>query len=117
MYDILVKTFITFLVIYAIIDIIMRFFRFTKRGKNYNGEIFAVIKVKNQENNLEGIVRSVIWDFLNKNGGTKVPYILIVDLGSEDDTNEIAQKLCQDYDFIYYADEEKYNEMKKHFLI
>jgi len=117
MYEVLLKTFVTFLVIYALIDIVSRFFGFFVKGKNHSGETLVVIKVKNQEANLEYIVRSVIWRFLNKNGGTKVPYILIVDLGSDDSTNVIAQKLSEDYEFIYYATENKYNEMKKQFLV
>ena len=117
MYEVLLKTFVTFFVIYALIDIFCRFFRAFTNKKTHFGETFVVIKVKNQETNLECIVRSVIWRFLNQNGGIKVPYILIVDLGSGDATGEIAQRLSVDYDFIYYAPEDKYNEIKKHFLI
>lgn len=117
MYEVLLKTIITFLVIYALIDIVSRIFNHFVKDKNHIGETFVVIKVKNQETNLEYIVRSVIWQFLNKNGGTKVPYILIVDLGSNDSTNVIAQKLSEDYEFIYCATEDKYNEMKNQFLI
>ena len=105
MYEILFKTAITFLVIYALIDILTRFYRLLTPGNKQEGELFIVIKVKNQENNLECIIRSVIWTFLSRNGGTNVPNILVVDLGSEDSTSLIAQKLCDDYDFIFYTTE------------
>ena len=36
---------------------------------------------------------------------------MIVDTGSTDSTEKIARKLCDDYGFIYYMTEEKYNEM------
>ena len=115
MYEILFKTAITFFVIYALIDILTRFYRFLTSENKQQGELFIVIKVKNQENNLECIIRSVIWNFLAHNGGTNVPNILIVDLGSEDSTSLIAEKLCDDYEFIFYTTEEKYNELKNIF--
>ena len=117
MSEILIKTLITFLLIYALSDIAVRIFRFFTHNEMHKSELFVVIKVKNQESNLEYIVRSIIWRFLNQNGGVRVPYILIVDMGSDDGTEKIAKKLCSDYEFIYYASEDKYNEMKKHLFI
>lgn len=117
MSEIILKTLITFLIIYALIDIVTRVMQWITRSETHKSELFVVVKVKNQESNLEYIVRSIIWRFLNQNGGNRVPYILIVDMGSDDGTDEIAQKLCNDYEFIYYATEDRYNEMKKQFLI
>lgn len=117
MFEIIFKTLITFFTVYALIDIFTKVINFFVSEGSQKGETFIVIKVKNQENNLEYIVRSIIWDFLTKSGGTKVPYILIVDVGSNDCTDKIAKRLCEDYEFIYYATEDKYNEMKKQLSI
>ena len=93
MFEIIFKTLITFFTVYALIDIFTRIINFFTSDGSDKGETFVVIKVKNQENNLEYIVRSIIWNFLTQNGGTKVPYILIVDMGSDDCTEKIAQRI------------------------
>lgn len=117
MWEVITKTFITFLVVYALIDMVTRLVRHFFKGNEHKSEIFVVIRVKNQEAHIEGVVRSVIWRFLSRSGGETIPFILIVDSGSTDATREISQKLCDDYGFIYYMTEEKYNEMKKHLPI
>lgn len=75
----------------------------------YNADDYViVIQVKNQQDRIEGIVRSVVWKEL-KCGG-KVPEILIVDMGSSDDTLQILEKLNDEYDFITVSNKEKYVE-------
>ena len=109
--SVILKTILTFLVIYSIIDIFSRLFRFFVLDDK-KSETVVVIRVKNQDDNLEYVVRSIMWRFLNKKNGGKMPYILIVDMGSDDDTPKIASRLCEDYGFIYYTTLEKYNEFK-----
>ena len=109
MSDVLFKTFVTFFVIYALIDMFTKIFRFFAEERTKS----EVIRVKNQEENIEGVIRSVIWKFLSRSAGGEIPFILIVDTGSTDSTEKIARKLCDDYGFIYYMTEEKYNEMKE----
>ncbi|UKI38422.1 MAG: glycosyltransferase [Clostridiales bacterium] len=36
-----------------------------------------------------------------------MPSILIVDMGTDDETAHIVQKLCDEYGFIYYTTQEK----------
>lgn len=112
MSDVIFKTFVTFFVIYALIDMFTRIFRFFAEERT-RSEVIVVIRVKNQEENIEGVIRSVIWKFLSRSAGGEIPFILIVDTGSTDSTEKIARKLCDDYGFIYYMTEEKYNEMKE----
>lgn len=113
MAEIIIKTCITFLVIYALIDIAVRAFDFFHNGVNDKNDVFVVVRVKNQEENLEYIIRSLILRLLSHSGGGKIPVILIVDVGSDDKTSEIGMRLSEDYHFIYYTTESKYNEMKK----
>ena len=70
-------------------------------------EIFRV------EETIEYIVRCTIINYLHKYGGRTVPYIVIVDHGSTDKTKEIAQKLCDDYDFLFFTTSQQYEEFKK----
>ena len=113
MWNILLKSIITVLVIYAVIDIaknIVLYFISRKMGSADN--VFIAIKVKNHQEHLERIIRKIIWQYLNLNNGGFIPSILIVDQGSTDDTPNIALRLCDDYSFIYYTTQEEYEKLK-----
>lgn len=116
MWYILWQAIITVLVIYAIINIIGKTIIAVFSPEPYNNkDAFVVIKVKNQEKNIEGIVRAVIWQNLKVCRGGYVPNILIVDSGSEDDTKAIAEMLCSQYSFIFYTTEDQFERMKNAF--
>ena len=112
MSTVFLKTIITFFAIYGVVQFISALFSFAKDIGNEKKDLFIFIHVKNQENNIEYIVRSTIFNFLNSYGGRLVPYMVIVDKGSDDRTDEISRKLCSDYDFVYYSTEEDYNRFK-----
>ncbi len=113
MIDVIIKCVLTFLVIYGFVNLIRDLFDFFLTEKNNNPtDTIIVIKVKNSAETLEGAVRSVILKALKHTYSPIVPDILIVDLGSEDETSIIAKKLCEDYPFIYYTTEELYNKAK-----
>ena len=108
MIDVLFKTFVTFFVIYGMAEMLSKCLSHFKSGENK--EIFIFIHVKNKEESLEYIVRTTIINYLAKYGGRIIPYVVVVDKGSQDSTKEISQKLANDYDFLYYATEEEYNQ-------
>lgn len=113
MLNILIKSVVTVLVIYAVIDIVKNFIYHLVGMKSDKDEnVFIAIKVKNNEEYLEGIVRRIIWQQLKLSNGGYIPTILIVDMGSTDQTQRIALKLCDDYDFIYYTTEAEYIKIK-----
>lgn len=117
MLTIVFKSVVVFLICYALIDILRRiisFFFF--KGPHIKDDVFVVIKIKNDNENIEGIVRSIIWKSLSSSSGSFVPSILIVDMGSGEKTLEIVKKLCEDYGFIYYTTEKEYIQMKNSFL-
>lgn len=110
------KALVTVLVIYAIINIVCRFIEALINPRPYTDEdTFVVIRVKNQEKNLECAVRSVVWQCLKISRGGYIPNILIVDGGSVDNTPEIAEKLCSQYSFVFYTTEEHFDKMKNAF--
>lgn len=117
MLSVLFKSVLCFLAVYAAADIARRiigfFFAKTPAVKD---DVFVVIKVKKHTNCIEGVVRSIIWQSLSLCGGGFVPSILIVDMGCDDETSRIAQKLCDEYGFIYYTTNEKYEGMKDSFF-
>lgn len=113
MLEILHKTIVTFLVIYAVSDILVRIYGFFASDIFAKDKYIAVIRVKNCEDELENAVRSVIMRTLSRRGGGELPYLLIVDLGSDDGTAEIAKRLCLDYDFVYYMTDDEYNDFRR----
>jgi len=116
MWYILWKSVVTVLVIYALINIFQKLMTTIFLPEPYKNEnIFIVIKVKNQEKNIEGIVRSIIWKNLSLKQGGHIPNILIVDTGSDDETRLIAQKLSEDYSFIFCTTDEQFEKMKNSF--
>ncbi len=112
MSTILLKTIITFLIIYGFIELCTKFFGLFLGLNDNQKEIFIFIHVRNQEKSLEYIIRTTIFNYLNSYGGRTVPYLVIVDKGSDDKTEEISRKLCMDYDFLYYATEDEYLNFK-----
>lgn len=112
MSEIFFKTIVTFLVVYALCEMISSIVKFILDDDAGN-EIFIFVHVRNQEENIEYIIRCTIFNYLHNYGGRQVPYIVIVDKGSTDKTEIISRKLADDYDFVYYATEEEYNKFKK----
>lgn len=116
MWYILFKAVVTVLVIYAVINIISKLVRTAFFPEPYNNrDSYIVIRVKNQEKNIEGIVRSVIWHNLKMNSGGYVPSIIIVDSGSDDTTKDVCEKLSEQYSFIFYTTDEDFEKMKAMF--
>lgn len=58
-----------------------------------------VITIKNAEESIEGIVRSLAWQISNKSNFPTDVYI--VDLASTDQTFLISEKLAEEYTFIH----------------
>lgn len=113
MIDIIIRSLVTFFAIYGFVQLIKDLFnQFFSHNSPEDNDLVIVIKVRNSEETLEAAVRSVIWKCLNCTYGGKIPDILIVDLGSDDATPEIARKLCDDYSFIYYTTEDLYKKAK-----
>ena len=110
MLTVIFKTFVTFFVIYGMIAM---FSRIIDSFKNFeSGEVFVFIHVKNKEDSLEYIVRSTIMNYLSNYGGRIVPYIVVVDKGSQDRTEEISRHLAREFEFLYYVTEDEYRSFK-----
>ena len=106
------KSLCTFFVIYGLVRFIGELVEELFRQKSKSTDYMVVIKVKNSENTIEGTVRTLVWKFLNISSGGYIPDILIVDMGSSDNTLDIVKKLCDDYSFIYYTTAELYEKAK-----
>ena len=61
--------------------------------------IYIIIAVKNQENRIEGYLRSIIFKILYGREES-LKNIIVADLESSDNTKEIAKKLSKDYEIL-----------------
>ena len=115
MIQIIYKSLITFLSVYGFVQLLKELFLYIfGLYHDKTDDIAVVIKVKNSEETIEATVRTVIWKSLSLSCGEYIPDILIVDMGSEDRTGEIGEKLSCDYSFIHYTTAEKYFKAKGH---
>lgn len=61
--------------------------------------IYLIIAVRNKENSIEGFIRSLMFKIIyGKEDNIKD--IIVTDLNSNDGTNEILNKLCDEYECI-----------------
>ncbi len=73
---------------------------------------YAVISVKNGEDCIEGVIRSMAWQLQTQAADFKncINELIVVDLGSTDETSYIVKKLSQEYPFVHYMNKTQYLE-------
>ena len=81
------------LALYGLFEIIKNIIYISTYTKFKSDGIYLIIAVKNQEEKIEGFLRSVIFKILYGN-------IIVADLKSTDKTKEIVKKLAEEYQTI-----------------
>ena len=61
--------------------------------------IFVIIAVKNQEEKIEGFLRSIMFKILYGKE-EEIKDIIVTDLNSKDKTKEIIEKMAKDYEYL-----------------
>jgi len=69
------------------------------------------VTVKDQEDTVEGVVRSLAWNMMSEHESCCVRDMIIIDMGSGDGTLEIVKKLAEEYKFIKVMTREEYVEI------
>ncbi len=54
---------------------------------------YRVLALKDCEDTVEGLIRSIAWEDIREN-------LIVLDLGSTDETREILQRLEREFDFL-----------------
>ena len=103
MLDFIVNSIIWILAIYGLIEIIKTIYYICTCTKIESDGIYFIIAVKNQEEKIEGFMRSILFRLLYGKEDY-VKNVIITDLGSSDKTKEIAYKLEEDYRFVNVLD-------------
>ncbi len=73
--------------------------------------IYVIIAAKNQENKIEGFLRSILFKIIYGKEDS-IKNIIVADLDSTDETMQIAEKLSQDYECVKVV---KWRECKELF--
>ncbi|NLY42396.1 MAG: hypothetical protein GX066_00135 [Clostridiaceae bacterium] len=108
MMEILVQSLICFFALYGVIQLGLNIYNMINDYKLEKDKVYIIITVKNQQDTIEGVIRSIVWKSLNNYHGGVIPNILVVDMGSTDDTPIILDKLCLEYDFIKVTNSKEY---------
>ena len=89
--------------IYGLIEIIKTIYYVCTYTKLESDGIFFIIAVKNQEEKIEGFLRSILFRMLYGKE-EYIKNVIVADLGSNDNTKEIIEKLSKDYKNINLLD-------------
>lgn len=87
------------LAFYGLFEIIKTILYITIHTNLRSSGIYMIIGVKNQEKEIEGILRSIIFKILYGKE-ENIKDIVVADLNSSDNTKEIIQRLEEEYDCI-----------------
>ena len=87
------------LAIYAFFEVVKSVIYIGTYTKFRSDGIYVIIAVKNQEEKIEGFLRSIIFKILYGRE-EYLKNIVVADLQSSDNTKEIAKKLSKDYDVL-----------------
>ena len=102
MWDFIINGIFWVLALYGLFEIIKTII-YTYTYTNLKSEgIYFIIAVKNQEEKVEGFVRSILFRFLYGKE-ENIKDIIIADLDSTDGTSEILKRLGKEYDYLKIA--------------
>ncbi len=106
MRTIILTSFFWFFAIIGFCELVRRFLMFCLQ-RNEKTESNILLTAFNEEEVIEQKIRSIVYAYHRK-GALKVPRIIIVDLGSTDDTLTILHKLETEYSFVHPMTKEEY---------
>ncbi|MBP3800759.1 MAG: hypothetical protein J6I85_01830 [Clostridia bacterium] len=99
MLEFLFNTIFWTLAFYGLFELIKNIIYISTYTKFKTDGIYLILAVKNQEDRLEGFLRSMVFKILYGKE-EYIKNIIVADLKSEDKTKEIAKKLEKDYEMI-----------------
>ena len=99
MLEFITNTIFWTLAIYGLFEIIKNIIYISTYTKIKSDGIYVIIAVKNQEEKIEGFLRSILFKILYGRE-EYLKNIIVADLNSSDNTKDIARKLSKDYDIL-----------------
>ena len=99
MLEFITNTIFWTLAIYGLFEIIKNIIYISTYTRFISDGIYVIIAVKNQEEKIEGFMRSILFKILYGRE-EYLKNIIVADLNSSDNTKEIVRKLSKDYDIL-----------------
>ena len=110
MSDFIINGIIWTLALYGLIEIIKTVYYVCTCTNLESKGIYLIIAVKNEEEKVEGFMRTILFRILYGKE-EHIKNVIVADLGSTDKTKEIVAKLAEDYRFIRLVDCETCREL------
>lgn len=104
------------LAIYGFIEIVISVVNSIIFVKNNIKDAYILIIVKNQEDTIEGIIRSIIFKNIYNKNENVFDNIIVADMGSTDNTLNILKRLSEEYSFLKVISCDNSNEFLKYVL-
>ena len=95
----ILKVIVWTLAFYGLFELIKSIIYISVHTNLKSDGIYMIIGVKNQEKNIEGMLRAIVFKILYGKE-EKIKDIVVVDLNSEDSTGEIIKRLEEEYECI-----------------
>ena len=99
MLEFIINTIFWTLAIYGLFEIIKNIIYISTYTRFKSDGIYVIIAVKNQEEKIEGFLRSILFKILYGRE-EYLKNIIVADLNSSDNTKDIVRKLSKDYDIL-----------------
>lgn len=99
MLEFITNTIFWTLAIYGLFEIIKNIIYISTYTRFKSDGIYVIIAVKNQEEKIEGFMRSILFKILYGRE-EYLKNIIVADLNSSDNTKDIVRKLSKDYDIL-----------------
>ena len=115
MNQVLIQSTVTFFAVFGLIELVRKLVARFLVQKDESGR-FIVLTVKDQQDTVEALIRSCVFQSLARSRGSEVPKILVVDMGSVDETPNILSRLENEYSFIYVTDKAGYLDCLSSFI-
>jgi cellulose synthase/poly-beta-1,6-N-acetylglucosamine synthase-like glycosyltransferase len=97
--EFILQTIFWTLALYGLFEIIKNIIYISTYTSFKSDGVYVIIAVKNQEDKIEGFLRSTLFKLLYGRE-EYLKNIIVVDLKSEDKTKEIAKKLSKEYECL-----------------
>ncbi len=110
MQDFIINCFLWVCAIYGLIEMIKNILYIHSCNKINNNGINIVVTVKNQEDKIEGFLRSLNFRLLYGKEEC-VENIIVVDLNSSDNTKKIVENITSDYTNIKFLGWNEFEEL------
>ena len=99
MLEFILSTIFWTLAFYGLFELVKNIIYMCTYTKLKSDGIYVIIAVKNQEDKIEGFLRSILFKILYGRE-EELKNVIVADLESKDDTKTIAKKLSKDYECL-----------------